>query len=70
MSRLGKMSKLIEKSNDTTTTTKIMQISLHSWELLQNHSRKYHDQPISYDEIIKELCSFYNEKHEQKYFLS
>ena len=44
------------KTNDTTKTTKkIMRISLETFEKLKNHSRKYHDQPISYDEIIEEL---------------
>ena len=70
--RLGKKSNLVPISEDTSTNTKVktMQISLHSWELLKNHSRKYHAQPMLYDEIIEELCTFWNEKHEQKYFLT
>jgi hypothetical protein len=62
MIKLGKMSNLIQNDNKTKT----MQISLHTFELLQKHSRKYNSQPISYDEIIEELCTFYNEQHEQK----
>jgi hypothetical protein len=67
--KLGKMSNLVpsEENNNNTTATKLMQISLHSFELLQNHSRKFHEQPISYDEIIEELCNFWNEQHKTKY---
>jgi hypothetical protein len=73
--KLGKISNLVpseENNNNTTTaaTTKLMQISLHSFELLQNHSRKFHDQPISYDEIIEELCKYWNSNHKQKWFLT
>jgi hypothetical protein len=63
------MSKLINQSNNN-TTTKTMQISLHSFELLQNHSRKFHNQPMPYDDIIEELCNYWNENHEQKWFLT
>jgi hypothetical protein len=65
--KLGKMSSLIEEK-----ITKTISISLTSWELLQNHSSKYHtleEQPVSYDQCIIELCTFYNANHEQKYFL-
>jgi hypothetical protein len=68
--KLGKMSSLVE--GDKSTITKIISISFHSFELLQNHSSKYHtleEQPISYDQCILELCTFYNANHEQKYFL-
>ena len=50
--------------------TRIMKISEPVYELLRNHSRKYHDQVMSYDDIIEELCSFWNEHHEQKWFLT
>jgi hypothetical protein len=63
--KLGKMSNLVE--DDKSKITKTISISLHSFELLCNHSRKYHtpeEQPISYDQCIEELCTFYNEKHE------
>jgi hypothetical protein len=66
--KLGKMSSLVE--GDKSKITKTISISLTSWELLQNHSAKYYtleEQPISYDEIIQEVCNFYNEKNEQKY---
>lgn len=33
-------------------------------------AKKFHSQPMSYDEIIEELCTFYNSNHEQKYFLT
>ena len=55
---------------NTDQKTKIMQISLHSFHLLQNHSMEYHaaeDQPISYDQCIQELCIFWNSEHGQKY---
>jgi hypothetical protein len=54
--------------DDNNNKTKIMQISLHSFNLLCNHSHKYHDQPISYDECIEELCTFYNKEHQTNYF--
>lgn len=79
---MGKMSSLkpiITDTTNTTTTTKrktpppkktrTMKISEPVYELC-NHSRKYHDQPISYDEILEELCTFYNKNHEQKWFLT
>jgi hypothetical protein len=76
----GNLTGLRPLNNTSTTTTtehdnddnktKIMQISKHSFELLQNHSHKYHDQPISYNECIEELCTFYNEQHGQKYFIT
>ena len=55
-------------NNTTTYCTKIMRITPETFEKLRDFSHKYHDQPISYDEIIEELCSFYNEHHEQKYY--
>ena len=64
-------------NTDTTTNIKrktpppkmrTMKISEQVHELLRNHSRKYHNQPISYNEIIEELCKFYNEHHDQKYW--
>ena len=55
-------------TNNTTYCTKIIRITPETFELLKFHSHKYHDQPISYDEIIEELCTFYNENHETKYF--
>jgi ABC-type phosphate/phosphonate transport system ATPase subunit len=64
--KLGKMSSLI---SDKSTMTKTISISLHSFELLQNHSSKYHtleEQPISYDEIIQEVCNFYNKEHDEQ----
>ena len=82
--RLGKMSNLkivttTTNTNNTTTKrktpppppktkTRTMKISEPVYELLRNHSRKYYDQPISYDEILEELCTFYNQHHEQKWF--
>ncbi len=55
-------------TNNATYCTKIMRITPQIFEKLTDHSHKYHDQPISYDEIIDELCTFYNEQHEKKYF--
>ena len=52
------------------TINLIDKISLDTFELLKNHSRKYYNQVMSYDEIIEELCTFWNEKHEQKWFLT
>jgi hypothetical protein len=52
------------------TDQKTMQISLHSFHLLQNHSIEYHsaeDQPISYDQCIQELCNFWNSEHGQNH---
>jgi hypothetical protein len=57
-----------EENDNTTTSTKIMQISHASFELLCNHSKKYHNPPISYDETIEDLFTFYNANHEQKWF--
>ena len=54
--------------DDDFLTYKTMKISYNIYEKLRDHSHKYHDQPISYDEIIDELCTFYNEEHERKYF--
>ncbi len=54
------VNKLINKDQKTKT----MEISIHSFQLLQDHSRKYHsaaDQPVSYDECIIELCNYWNE---------
>jgi hypothetical protein len=54
------INKLINKT-DTVQKTKTMEISSHSFQLLQDHSRKYHseeDQPVSFDECIYELCTF------------
>ena len=59
-----------EEDTNTNTDQKIMQISLHSFQLLQNHSIEYHtaeDQPISYDQCIQELCNFWNLEHGQKH---
>jgi hypothetical protein len=59
------INKLINKS-DTVKKTKTMEISIHSFKLLQDHSKKYHsaeEQPVSYDQCIYELCSFWNEQH-------
>jgi hypothetical protein len=57
-----------DEDDDLPTTYKTMKISYNIYEKLRDHSHKYHDQPISYDEIIDELCTFYNEQHEKKYF--
>ncbi len=59
-----------EENSTTIPQTKTMIISHASFELLCSHSRKYHNQPISYDEIIEELCTFYNANHKQKWFLT
>ena len=56
------------KKHKKTPKTRTMKISEPAYELLRNHSRKYHEQPISYDDIIGELCNYWNAKHEQKYF--
>jgi hypothetical protein len=48
-------------NSDTVKNTKTMEISIRSFQLLQDHSRKYHsseEQPISYDQCIYELCNF------------
>ena len=77
--KLGKMTNLkivttTTKSKSKTTSTKkptkTMIISLDTFELLKNHSRKYYNQVMNYDEIIEELCTLWNEKHEQKWFLT
>jgi hypothetical protein len=60
---LGRYSKL--NDNDT-NTTKTMQISLKTYNKLQEFSRKQHleDYPLSYDEIIESLVSFWNKKRD------
>jgi hypothetical protein len=65
---LDRYSKLNENNNDDDTTTKTMQISLKTYNKLQRFSRKQHseDYPLSYDEIIESLVSFWNEKHDTK----
>ncbi len=55
-------------TNNTTYYTKIMRISPDTFEKLRDFSHKWHEQPISFDEIIDELCSFYEEKHEKKWY--
>jgi hypothetical protein len=55
-------------TNNTTYCTKIMRITPEIFEKLREFSHKYHNQPISYDEIIDELCTFYNEQHKPKSF--
>ena len=45
---------------------KTMKISYNIYEQLRDHSHKYQHQPISYDEIIDELCTFYNKQYEKK----
>ncbi len=55
-------------TNNTTYCTKIMRITPDTFEKLRDFSHKWHEQPISFDEIIDELCSFYEEQHKQKYF--
>ena len=61
-----------EFDDDITTIdtyySKIMRITPQTYERLREYSHKYHNQPISYDEIFQELLDFYNEKHEVKYF--
>jgi hypothetical protein len=62
------INKLINKTD--TYKTKAMEISIHSFKLLQDHSRKYHsteEQPLSYDQCIIELCNFWNENHNIPY---
>ena len=59
------------KTNNKTLLTKktrVVKITEHTWEKLRDFSSKYHEQPISYDDIFEELVDFYNEKHEKKYF--
>ena len=59
------INKLINKT-ETVQTTKTMEISIRSFQLLQSHSKNYHsveDQPISHDQCIYELCNFWNEQH-------
>ena len=58
----------IQRKKIPKTKTRIIGISEPIYQLLRNHSHKYHDQPISYDYIFEELCKFYNEHHEQKYW--
>jgi len=55
-------------TNNTTYCTKIMRITPGTFEKLRDFSHKWHKQPISYDEIIDELCTFYDEQHKLKYF--
>lgn len=57
-------------NNNNSSSIKIMGISYNIYEKLREHSRKYHNQPISYDDIFEELYTFYNKNHEQKYFLT
>ena len=45
-----------------TNKTKVIKITEQTWEKLRDFSHHYHDQPITYDEIIEELVDFYNEK--------
>ena len=40
--------------------TKVVKITEHTWEKLRGFSHHYHEQPITYDEIIEELVDFYN----------
>lgn len=61
-----------EFDDDTITNntyySKIMRITPQTFEKIREYSYKYHNQPISYDEIFQELLDFYNEKHQIKYF--
>jgi hypothetical protein len=57
-------------TNNTTYCTKIMRITPNTYERLRQYSAHFHPQPISYDEIFQELLDFYNEHHQQKYFLT
>lgn len=61
------------KTNKTTRiinnkTTRVIKITEQTWEKLRGFSHHYHDQPITYDEIIEELVDFYNKEHDQKWF--
>ena len=53
--------------NDDNNNKKIMQISIKTYSRLQEFSRKHHNIPTSYDDLMIELVDFWNEKHEQKY---
>ena len=57
-------------TNNTTYHTKIMRITPDTFDKLRDHSHRFHKQPISFDEIIDELCTFYEEQHKQKYFFN
>ena len=50
--------------------TRTIRISEPIYDLLKDHSKKFHSQPISYDEIFEELCTYSNANHEQKWFLT
>ena len=38
--------------NTKTKKTRVVRITEHTWEKLRDFSCKYHDQPITYDEIF------------------
>ncbi len=61
---IGNRSKLISKE----TTTKTMVISLDIFYKLQEFSRKNHNEPCSYDDLITELLDFWNSQNEPKYY--
>lgn len=50
-----------------TKKTRTVRITEHTWEKLRGFSHHYHDQPITYDEIIEELVDFYNNEQNKKY---
>jgi hypothetical protein len=64
------MSRLIQ--NNKEDTTKIMRISYETYSKLREFSRKKHDIPTSYDDLIIELVDFYNSEKQKeetnKYF--
>jgi hypothetical protein len=64
--------KVITTDNNTNKVPKsrVIRISEPVYQLLKDHSKKYHPQPISYDDIFEELCNYYNANHEQKWFLT
>jgi hypothetical protein len=51
----------------TDANTKIMKITLDTFERLQNHSRRYYNIE-NYDTIIKNLIDHYDKSHDQKWF--
>jgi hypothetical protein len=58
------LSKLILNKSDKVQNIKTMEISIHSWKLLMDHSKNYHStekQPVSPDKCIN--CVFFGMKN-------
>jgi hypothetical protein len=54
----------------TKTRTRVIRITEETWKKLRDFSCKYHDQPITHDEIFCELVDFYNNEQNKKFFLT